>query len=209
MSRNSKDHVLVAHSDSCTDSRRTSPSGQTHESDTPGTMTMRRSRVHSENTVPLKSPFDLWKSGTIISEDGIRENRSHVARRSDGTTGTAGMGTSCKRGIHASREAEHLVRTRGEGDEVRDERQSERLRRLESKEQDRAARRVQGAQRSVVRTRDETTGDKEDQRGTSRTRITSTGNPGLRTTQSSLGRKKHTQIFTVWNSVVARCKKSC
>ena len=61
--------------------------------------------------------------------------------------------------------------------EVRDGPQSERLRRFESKEQDRAARRVQGAQRSVVRTRDETTGDKEDQRGTSRTRITSTGNP--------------------------------
>ena len=64
-----------------------------------------------------------------------------------GTTGTAGMGTSCERGVHASRKKkEHFARTRGEGDEVRDERQSERMRRLESKEQDRVERRAQGDQ---------------------------------------------------------------
>ena len=38
------------------------------------------------------------------------------------------------------------------------------------------------SQYSFVGTRDETTADQEDQRGTSRTRTTSTGNPGLRTT---------------------------
>ena len=110
----------------------------------------------------MKSPFDLKKSDTIISEDGIRENRSRVARRSDGTIGTAGMGTSCDGGAHASRKEEHLARTRGEGDEVRDERQAERMRRLESKEQDRAERSVQGAQLPSVGTRDETTADKDD-----------------------------------------------
>ena len=41
---------------------------------------------------------------------------------------------------------------------------------------------VQGTQHSSVGTRDETTADKEDQRGTSRTRTTTTDNPGLRTT---------------------------
>ena len=41
---------------------------------------------------------------------------------------------------------------------------------------------MQGAQHSVVGTRDETTADKEDQRGTSRARATTTGNPGVRTT---------------------------
>ena len=93
MSRNSKVHVLVAHNDSCTDSQRASPSGQTHETDTANTTTMRRSRVNSERTVPLKSPFDLKKSGINISEDGIRETRSQVARRSGGTTGTAELRT--------------------------------------------------------------------------------------------------------------------
>ena len=38
---------------------------------------------------------------------------------------------SCERGMHASRKEEHLARTRGESGEVRDERQSERTRRLE------------------------------------------------------------------------------
>ena len=75
-----------------------------------------------------------------------------------------------------------LHQTQGEGDEVRDERQSERMRRLESKEQFRAERRVQGAQHSVVGTRDETTADSEDQRCTNRTRTTTTSNPGIRTT---------------------------
>ena len=41
---------------------------------------------------------------------------------------------------------------------------------------------MQGAQHSVVGTRDETAADKEDQRGTSRTRTTTTGDPELRTT---------------------------
>ena len=141
MLRNSEAHVLIVHNNSCTDSQRTSLSGQTHETGIPDTTTM-RSRGNSADAVPLESPFNLKKSGTIISEDGIRENRSHVARRSDGTAGTAGMGTSCERGVHASRKEEHLARTRGEGDEVRDERQSERMRRLEQKEQDRAERSV-------------------------------------------------------------------
>ena len=60
--------------------------------------------------------------------------------------------------------------------------QSERVHRTESKEQDRAERSVQGPQHSIVGTRDETTADKEDQRGTSRTRTIATGNPGIRTT---------------------------
>ena len=61
LSQNSKTHVLVAHRDSCTDSQRTIPSRQTHETDTPDTTTLRRSRVHSEKTVSLKSPFDRKK----------------------------------------------------------------------------------------------------------------------------------------------------
>ena len=76
-------------------------------------------RSNPENTVSLKSPFNLKKSGTINSEDGIRENRAHVARRGDGLTGPAGMGTSYERGIHTSRKEKHLARTRGESDAVR------------------------------------------------------------------------------------------
>ena len=38
--------------------------------------------------------------------------------------GKAGMGTSCERAVLSSRKQEHLPRTGGEGDEVRDERQS-------------------------------------------------------------------------------------
>ena len=56
------------------------------------------------------------------------------------------------------------------------------MRGLEAEEQDRAERRVQVAQHSSTGTRDETTADKEDQRGTRRARTTTTGNPGLRTT---------------------------
>ena len=70
MSRNSKAHVLVARNDSCIDSHRTSPSRQTHDTDTSDTTTLRLSRVHSGKTVSLKSQFDPMKSGTIISEDG-------------------------------------------------------------------------------------------------------------------------------------------
>ena len=56
------------------------------------------------------------------------------------------------------------------------------MRRLGSEEQDGAESSVQGAQHSSVGTRDETAADKEDQRGTSRTRTTTTCNPGLRAT---------------------------
>ena len=77
-----------------------------------------------------------------------------------------------ERGLHSSRKEEHLARTRGEDDDVRDERQFERLRRPESKEQDRAERRVQDAQHSAVGTRDGTTADREDQGSTSRARTT-------------------------------------
>ena len=83
MSRNSKARVLVAHNNACTNSQRTFPHGPTHETDLPDTTTMRRSRSNSENTVSLKSHFDLNKSGTVISEDGIRENCTHVARRKE------------------------------------------------------------------------------------------------------------------------------
>ena len=120
MTRNSKAHVSVDHHNSCTDSQRTSPSRQTHETDLHVTMTMLRSTGNPENTVSLMSPFDLKKSGTIISGDDIPANCSHFARRSDETSGSAGMGTRCERGTHASRKEEHLARTRGEGDEVRD-----------------------------------------------------------------------------------------
>ena len=138
---------------------------------------MRRSRVHLKKLFHRSHRSIFKKSVTVTSEDAVHENCSHVAR-----TGTAGMGTSCTRGIHPSRKKDHLARTRGQGDEVRDDRQSERMRRPESKEQDRVESRVEGAQHSVVGTRDEATADKEDQRGTSRARTTTTGNPRLRTT---------------------------
>ena len=131
MSKNSKAQVLVAR----TDSEQASPSRQTHETDTPDTTKLRRSIVSSGKSVPLRSTFDLKNSVTVMSVDGFRENCSHVARRSGGTTGSAGMGTSCERGVHSSRKEEHLARTRGEGDEVRDQRQFERMPRPESKEQ--------------------------------------------------------------------------
>ena len=70
----------------------------------------------------------------------------------------AGMGTSCERDVYPSRKEKDTARTRGK-DEVRDERQFERLRRPESKEQDRAERRVQDAQYSVVGTRDDSTAE--------------------------------------------------
>ena len=141
------------------------------------TRRQRDDRVHSGRTVSLKPTFDHKKSVTITSQDGVHKNCSHVARRSDGTTE---IGTSCERGIHSSRKEERRARAQGESDEVRYERQSERMRRPESKEQDR----VEDVciQHSVVGTRDETTADKEDQRVTSRARTTTTGNPGLKTT---------------------------
>ena len=70
---------------------------------------MRRSKGNSETTVSLKSDFDVKETGTIVSQDGIRENCTHVARRSDGTSRTAGMGTSCERGVHASRKEEKNI----------------------------------------------------------------------------------------------------
>ena len=51
MSPNSKAHVSVAHNNSCTNSQRTSPSGQTHETDLHVTTTMLRSTGNPENTV--------------------------------------------------------------------------------------------------------------------------------------------------------------
>ena len=107
MSRNSNSHVLVAQNNSCTE--RTFPAGPTHDIDLPDTATMRRSKGNSETIVSLKSDFDVKETGTIVSEDGIRENCTHVARRSDGTSGTAGMGTSCERGVHASRKEEKNI----------------------------------------------------------------------------------------------------
>ena len=94
MSRNPEAHVLAAHHDSCTDTQRTSPSRQTHETDTPDTVTI-------EMPFGENRPFDHKKSFIITSEDRVPENCPHVARRSDGTTGTAGMRTSCERGIHS------------------------------------------------------------------------------------------------------------
>ena len=104
-----------------TDSHGTLPFRPTHETDNSDTTTMRRSRVQFEKTVLLKPQFDFKTSVTATSKDDFRENCSHVARRSDGTTGTAGMGTRCKRGVYSSRKEEHLARTRGKDDEVRDE----------------------------------------------------------------------------------------
>ena len=166
----------------CTDSHCTFPSRPTHETDTPDKTTMRRSRVQFWKSVSLKPQFDLKTSVTATSKYGFRKNCSYVARRRNGTTRIAGKETSCKHGVHSSRKEEHLARPRGKDDEVRDERQFKRLRRPESKEQDRAERLVQNAQHSVVGTRDETTADKEDQGSTSRARTTTTSNPGLRKT---------------------------
>ena len=64
------------------------------------------------------------------------------------------MGTSCERGIHVSRKEEHELEEKMTKSEMK------RMRRLESKEQDRAERRVKGAQHSVVGTQDETTAGK-------------------------------------------------
>ena len=178
----SKVHVLVAHNNSSCDSQRTLPSGPTQETDLPDTTTMRRLRGNFEDTVPLKSLF-FTNSGSIISEDGIRENCTHVARRSDGTTRTAGIGTSCERGAHACRKEEYLCtnsRRKVTKSEMNDN--ANVCAGLSQKKKDRAERSVQGAQHSSVGARDETKADKESQRGTSRTRTTSTGNPGLRTT---------------------------
>ena len=61
--------------------------------------------------------------------------------------------------LYYSRKEKHLARTRGKDDEVRDEQPFKRLRRPESKEQDRAERRVQDAQHSVVGTRDDATAE--------------------------------------------------
>ena len=68
----------------------------------------------------------------------------------------------------SSGKEEHLQRTRGEDDEVQNERQYVCLRRPEAEEQDRAERLVQDAQHPVDGTRDETTAHQEDQGGTSR-----------------------------------------
>ena len=57
-----------------------------------------------------------------------------------------GWEPTSERGVHTSGKEEYTARTRGEDDEVRDERQHKRMRRSESKEQNRAARRVQGTQ---------------------------------------------------------------
>ena len=84
-----------------------------------------------------------------------------------------------KRNVHSSRKEKHPARTRGKDDEVRDERQFQCMRRSESKEQDRAERRLRDAQHSIFGTRDETSADKKDQRGTSRARTTTTSNPRL------------------------------
>ena len=145
--RDSKTQVLVA----CTDSQHTSLSRPTRETDTPDTTTMRRSRVQFEKPVPCESQFDLKKSVTETCRNGFRENRSHVARRSDVSTGTAGVGTSCERGVHSSRKKKSILHEFEEKTtKVQDERQYECLRRPESREQDRAERHVQDAQHSAV-----------------------------------------------------------
>ena len=139
---------------------------------------MRRSRVNSENTEPLKSPVDLKKSGTLflrmasvriahMTRDEVMERLEHLGWNQLRTWNTR---FSKRRASCAN------SRTGDAKSETND------MHRLESKEQDRAERRVQGAQHSAVGTRDETTADKEDQGGTSRARSTTTGNSGLRTT---------------------------
>ena len=133
----------------------------------------------------LKSLFDLKISGSIISDDDIHENRSRVARRSDGTTGRGGMGTSCECGFCASRKEEHLARTREEGDEVRDERQSERMRRFEPQKKKTELREVRKAPSiplSGHETKPQLTWKIKEVQARPRTRTTTTGNPGLRTT---------------------------
>ena len=155
MSENSKAQVRIDR----TDSHGTLPFRPTHETDNSDKTTRRRSKVQFEKSVSLEPQFDLKTSINATSKDGFRENCSYVARRSDGTIRTAGMGTSCERDVYSSRKEKHPARIRGKDDEVRDERQFQCMRRSESKEQDRAERRVQDAQHSVVGTRDDTTAE--------------------------------------------------
>ena len=178
-SKNPKAQVLTTRDDN----RRTVHARQMHSTDNPDAKTVRRSIVHPEKSVSMQSSFNLKRSVNPEFDNGFNENCSHVERRSDGQTSTVGMGTHCERGVHTSGKEEYTARTRGEDDEVRDERQHKRIRRSVSKEQNRAARRVQGTQHSVVRARDKTAADQKDQGGTGRARTTATSNPGLRTTQ--------------------------
>ena len=89
MLQKSKAQVPIAR----TDSQCTFPSRPTHDTDTPDTTTTRRSRVQFGKSTPLKPQFDLKTSVTATCQD----------RRSDGTTGTVGMGTSCELGVHSFR----------------------------------------------------------------------------------------------------------
>ena len=131
--RNSKAPVLVAQNASFSDSQRTSPSRETHETDTPDTTTMRRSRVHSEKTASLKLPLDLKKSVTITSQDGVHE------REQLGWELAANVAYTLLEKKSILHELDEKV-TKSEMNDNPNV----------SKEQDRVERRVQDAQHSVV-----------------------------------------------------------
>ena len=175
-SGSSKAQIFVARNAS----QRTFLSPQTHATDTLDTTTFPRHRAHPQKPESTKSMSDLKKSVTVTSESGFRATRAHVTRRSDGSTGTAGMGTNIQCGAHSFQGEKHLARTRGESNEVAGERLLERMW-SESEEQDRAERLVQVIQHSPVGTRDKATADEEKQRSTSRARTTARSNPGLLT----------------------------
>ena len=111
----------------------TLPFRPTHETDNSDKTTRRRSEVQFEKSVSPKPQFDIKISINATSKGGFLENCSYCARRSDGTIRTAGMRTSCERDVYSSGKEKHQARTRGKDDEVKDERQFKRLRRLESK----------------------------------------------------------------------------
>ena len=95
MSQNSKAQVHAARSDS----QRTFTSPRHHANntvqpssvtDTQETSEQLRPSVRPEKPVSLKSTSALQKAVSFTSEDGFRENCSHVARRGDGSIGAAG-----------------------------------------------------------------------------------------------------------------------
>ena len=106
---------------------------------------MRRSRVHSEKTASLKLPFDLKKSVTITSQDGVHEREQLEWEPAANVAYT----------LLEKKSILHELEEKVTKSEMNDNPNV-------SKEQDRVERRVQGAQHPVVGTRDETTADNED-----------------------------------------------
>ena len=123
-------------------------------------------------SVSLKSPLNLKRSVTVAFEDGS-VGSAHVSRDEV-------MERLLEKKIILLELEEKVTKS-----EKNDN--SKTCASLSQKNKT-ALRDVEGAQHSFVGTRDGTTVDKEDQRGTSRAGTTTTGNPGLRTTPREVGR---------------------